>query len=174
MGKFSDGPLVELIGTFAVKGTNGVETDEMKEGEFMSSSTAAMHGLLTTVDEVLAVSDLSKMTISENKEEKEEAHSSIADNLTTSSENKEEREETRSSIADNFIFTNRLPGHFDKDLMTMVKLFLNDREIQRYLHEYLDKCHEMNIIYKEAIKAVLSKHNLHVDGKCIRFYYCIL
>ena len=67
------------------------------------------------------------MTSSENKEEKEEAHSPIADNLTTSSENKEEREETRSSIADNFIFTNRLPGHFDKDLMTMVKLFLNDR-----------------------------------------------
>jgi hypothetical protein len=114
------------------------------------------------------------MTSSENKEEKEEAHSPIADNLTTSSENKEEREETRSSIADNFIFTDQLPGHFDKDFMIMIKSFLNDREIQRYLHEYLDKCHEMNIIYKKAIKAVLSKHKLHVDGKCIQFYYCIL
>jgi hypothetical protein len=174
MGKFSDGPLVELIGTFAVKGTNGVETDEMKEGEFMSSSTAAMHGLLTTFDEVLAVSDLSKMTISKNKEEREETRSSIADNLTTGSENKEEREETRSSIAANFILTDQLPGHHDKDFLTIVKSFLNDPEIQRRLHEYLDKCYEMNIIYKEAIKAVLSKHKLHVDGKCIRFYYCIL
>jgi hypothetical protein len=55
MGKFSDGPLVELIATFAVKRTNGVETDEMNKGEFMSSSTAAMHGLITALDEVLAV-----------------------------------------------------------------------------------------------------------------------
>ena len=55
MGKFSNGPLVLLIGTFGVKGTNGVETDEMNEGELMSSSTAAMHGLITALDEVLAV-----------------------------------------------------------------------------------------------------------------------
>ena len=153
MGKFSDGPLVELIGTFAVKGTNGVETDEMKEGEFMSSSTAAMHGLLTTFDEVLAVSDLSKMTISKNKEE---------------------REETRSSIAANFILTDQLPGHHDKDFLTIVKSFLNDPEIQRRLHEYLDRCYEMNTFYKKAIKAVLTDNKLRVDGKCIRFYYCIL
>ena len=54
-----------------------------------------MHGLLMTLDEVLAVSDLSKMTISKNKEE---------------------REETRSSIADNFILTDQLPGHLEKGL----------------------------------------------------------
>ena len=48
-----------------------------------------------TLDEVLAVSDLSKMTISKNKEE---------------------REETRSSIADNFILTDQLPGHLEKGL----------------------------------------------------------
>jgi hypothetical protein len=112
------------------------------------------------------------MTISKNKEE--EAHSSIADNLTTGSENKEEREETRSSIAANFILTDQLPGHHDKDFLTIVKSFLNDPEIQRRLHEYLDRCYEMNTFYKKAIKAVLSKHKLHVDGKCIRFYYCIL
>ena len=73
----------------------------------MSSSTAAMHGLITALDEVLAVSDLSKMTSSDNKEEKEEAHSSIADNLTTSSENKEEKEETHSPIADNLTTSSR-------------------------------------------------------------------
>jgi len=185
MGNFGNGPLVEVSATFAVKGTNGVEIDERKKGKFMSSSLAAIHGLLTTLDEVIdllkmtssvglnKVADLSKTTSIENEEEREETHSPIADSLTTSSENEEEREETHSPIADNFIFTDRLPGHLDKDFMTKVKSLRNDPEIQRRLHEYLDRCYEMNTFYKKAIKAVLTDNNLHVDGKYIRFYYCI-
>jgi hypothetical protein len=132
--------LVEVIATFAVKGTNGVEIDERKKGGvYVFSSLAAIHGFLTALDEV---SDLLKATRSVNKEEREETHSPIADNLTTSSENKEEREETHSPIAanlatnsknkeekeethspiaNNFIFTNRSHGHLDKDFMAMVK-----------------------------------------------------
>ena len=70
---------------------------------------------------------------------------------------KKKRERKHNSpIADNFIFTDRIPGHLDKDFITKVKPFPNDCEIQRHFHEYLDKCCEMNTIYKKAIKAVLT------------------
>jgi len=63
---FGDGPLLEVIGMFARKRMNCVEIDDRKDGQFMNSTLASLHGVFKALDEV---ADLLKMA---------ETHSPIA------------------------------------------------------------------------------------------------